>query len=110
MDMQLSAKIILFAPLVGVDPVRFRLAADRREGGDVADHADPVSGAAILSWYIFLTFQGDTQHITVLRFIESGTLSHRMGHPAGPDDGDHAGGGELGFGPRASLFPGLHGA
>lgn len=31
--------------------------------------------AAILSWIVFLTFDGPTEHIQILRFIESGTLS-----------------------------------
>lgn len=30
-----------------------------------------VFPAAILSWYIFLTFDGVTQHITLLRWIEA---------------------------------------
>jgi NADH-quinone oxidoreductase subunit L len=35
--------------------------------------------SAILSWYIFFTLGEDTQHITVLRFIESGSLSTEWG-------------------------------
>ncbi len=35
--------------------------------------------AAILSWYVFLTFDGTTQHITLLRWIESGSLSTDWG-------------------------------
>lgn len=31
--------------------------------------------AAILSWVVFLTFDGVTEHIQILRWIESGTLS-----------------------------------
>jgi NADH-quinone oxidoreductase subunit L len=31
--------------------------------------------AALLSWTLFLTFDGPTEHIQILRFIESGTLS-----------------------------------
>jgi len=31
--------------------------------------------AALLSWVVFLTFDGPTEHIQILRFIESGTLS-----------------------------------
>ena len=31
--------------------------------------------AALLSWLVFLTFDGPTEHIQILRFIESGTLS-----------------------------------
>jgi NADH-quinone oxidoreductase subunit L len=78
MDLQLSAKIILFAPLVGAILCGFgwRLIGER-----AATWATTLIlfVAAILSWYIFLTFQGDTQHITVLRFIESGTLSTEWG-------------------------------
>jgi hypothetical protein len=59
---------------------------------------------------IFLTFDGVTQHITVLRFIESGALSTDWGIRARPSDGDHAGRGELGVGPRPPLFLWLHGA
>ena len=35
--------------------------------------------SANLSWYIFFTLGEDTQHITVLRFIESGSLSTEWG-------------------------------
>ena len=35
--------------------------------------------AAVLSWYVFLTFDGPTQHITLLRWIESGSLSTDWG-------------------------------
>jgi NADH-quinone oxidoreductase subunit L len=35
--------------------------------------------AAVLSWYVFLTFDGETQHITLLRWIESGLLSTDWG-------------------------------
>ncbi|GLT10547.1 NADH-quinone oxidoreductase subunit L [Sulfitobacter porphyrae] len=31
--------------------------------------------AAILSWIVFLTFDGPTEHIEILRFIDSGSLS-----------------------------------
>jgi NADH-quinone oxidoreductase subunit L len=35
--------------------------------------------AAGLSWYVFLTFDGVTQHISLLRWIESGSLSTDWG-------------------------------
>ncbi|MEE9388932.1 MAG: NADH-quinone oxidoreductase subunit L [Paracoccaceae bacterium] len=35
--------------------------------------------SAILSWIIFLTFDGETQHIQILRWIESGSLSTDWG-------------------------------
>ena len=78
MDMQLSAKIILFAPLVGAILCGFGW---RLIGETAATWLTTLVlfVAAILSWYIFLTFQGDTQHITVLRFIESGSLSTDWG-------------------------------
>ncbi|MDB5663976.1 NADH-quinone oxidoreductase subunit L [Cypionkella sp.] len=78
MDLQLSAKIILFAPLVGAILCGFGW---RLIGEKAATWLTTLVlfVAAILSWYIFLTFQGDTQHITVLRFIESGTLSTEWG-------------------------------
>ncbi len=78
MDMQLSAQIILFAPLVGAILCGFGW---RLIGETAATWLTTLLLfiAAILSWYIFLTFQGDTQHITVLRFIESGTLSTEWG-------------------------------
>ena len=78
MDMQLSAKIILFAPLIGAILCGFGW---RLIGEKAATWLATLVlfVAAILSWYIFLTFQGDTQHITVLRFIESGTLSTEWG-------------------------------
>ncbi|WP_235815512.1 NADH-quinone oxidoreductase subunit L [Cypionkella psychrotolerans] len=78
MDMQLSAQIILFAPLVGAILCGFGW---RLIGEKAATWLTTLLlfVGAILSWYIFLTFQGDTQHITVLRFIESGTLSTEWG-------------------------------
>ncbi len=78
MDMQLSAQIILFAPLMGAILCGFGW---RLIGETAATWLTTLLlfVGAILSWYIFLTFQGDTQHITVLRFIESGTLSTEWG-------------------------------
>ena len=35
--------------------------------------------ACVLSWYVFLTFDGVTQHITLMRWIESGSLSTDWG-------------------------------
>ncbi|OYU40535.1 MAG: NADH-quinone oxidoreductase subunit L [Pseudorhodobacter sp. PARRP1] len=76
--MQLSAKIILFAPLVGSILCGFGWRLIGEKAATWLATLILFLGA-VLSWYIFLTFQGDTQHITVLRFIESGTLSTEWG-------------------------------
>ncbi|MFC3179967.1 NADH-quinone oxidoreductase subunit L [Cypionkella sinensis] len=78
MDMQLSAKIILFAPLVGSILCGFGWRLIGEKAATWLATLILFLGA-VLSWYIFLTFQGDTKHITVLRFIESGTLSTEWG-------------------------------
>ncbi len=70
--------IILFAPLVGSLICGFGWRFIGERAGQVLT-TGLLFLAAVLSWYIFLTFQGDTQHITVLRFIESGTLSTEWG-------------------------------
>ncbi len=67
------ATIILFAPLIGALICGFgwRLIGER--AGQVITTA-LVFLAAALSWYIFLTFDGETQRIVLMRWIESGTL------------------------------------
>jgi NADH-quinone oxidoreductase subunit L len=72
------ATIILFAPLIGSILCGFGW---RFIGEKAATWLATLVLflAAILSWYIFLTFDGETQHITVLRFIESGSLSTEWG-------------------------------
>jgi NADH-quinone oxidoreductase subunit L len=72
------AQIILFAPLIGAILCGFgwRLIGERP--AQILTTA-LVFLAAILSWVIFLTFDGETQNITVLRFIESGALSTEWG-------------------------------
>jgi NADH-quinone oxidoreductase subunit L len=72
------ATIILFAPLIGAILCGFGW---RLIGEKAATWLATLIlfMAAILSWYIFLTFDGETQHITVLRFIESGSLSTEWG-------------------------------
>ncbi|MFC6638494.1 NADH-quinone oxidoreductase subunit L [Sulfitobacter sp. JBTF-M27] len=65
---------ILFAPLVGAIIAGFGW----KIIGEVA--AQWISTgllflAAALSWVVFLTFEGPTEQIQILRFIESGTLS-----------------------------------
>ncbi|MGC3936627.1 NADH-quinone oxidoreductase subunit L [Roseobacter sp. EG26] len=66
--------IILFAPLVGALLCGFGW----RLFGETAAMWIATSllfVSAILSWLVFLTFDGTTEQIQILRFIESGTLS-----------------------------------
>jgi NADH-quinone oxidoreductase subunit L len=65
--------IILLAPLVGALICGFfwRLIGERT--GQIVSTA-LLFLAAGLSWYVFLTFDGVTQHISLLRWIESGSL------------------------------------
>ena len=67
------ATIILFAPLIGALICGFGWRLIGEKAGQVITTALVFLGAA-LSWYIFLTFGGETQHITLFRWIESGTL------------------------------------
>jgi NADH-quinone oxidoreductase subunit L len=62
-----------FRPIDRGPDLRLRLASDRREGRAGLTTALLFLGAA-LSWYIFLTFDGETQQIVLMRWIESGTL------------------------------------
>ena len=70
--------IILLAPLVGALICGFfwRLIGERT--GQIISTA-LLFLAAGLSWYVFLTFDGVTQHISLLRWIESGSLSTDWG-------------------------------
>jgi NADH-quinone oxidoreductase subunit L len=70
--------VILLAPLVGALICGFfwRLIGER--SGQIIS-TGLLFLAAILSWYVFLTFDGLTQHIVLLRWIESGTLSTDWG-------------------------------
>ena len=72
------ATIILFAPLIGALICGFGWRLIGEKAGQVITTALVFLGAA-LSWYIFLTFSGETQHITLLRWIESGTLGSEWG-------------------------------
>ncbi len=67
------ATIILFAPLIGALICGFGWRLIGEKAGQVIT-TSLVFLAAALSWTIFLTFDGETQHITILRWIESGTL------------------------------------
>ncbi|MEW9919173.1 NADH-quinone oxidoreductase subunit L [Marimonas sp. MJW-29] len=65
---------ILFAPLVGAIIAGFGW----KIIGETAAQwiaTGLLFLAAILSWVVFLSFEGPTEHIQILRFIESGTLS-----------------------------------
>ncbi len=70
--------VILLAPLVGALICGFfwRLIGERT--GQIISTA-LLFLAAGLSWYVFLTFDGVTQHISLLRWIESGSLSTDWG-------------------------------
>ncbi|MCV3272456.1 NADH-quinone oxidoreductase subunit L [Roseobacter sinensis] len=66
--------IILFAPLVGALLCGFGW----RIFGETAAlwiSTSLLFVSAVLSWVVFLTFDGTTEQIQILRFIESGTLS-----------------------------------
>jgi NADH-quinone oxidoreductase subunit L len=66
--------IILFAPLVGALICGFGW----RVIGEAAAQWTATGLlflAALLSWVVFLTFDGETRQIEILRWIESGTLS-----------------------------------
>jgi NADH-quinone oxidoreductase subunit L len=65
--------IILFAPLVGALICGFGWRLIGEKAGQVIATA-LVFLAAALSWWIFLTFDGETQRIVLLRWIESGTM------------------------------------
>jgi NADH-quinone oxidoreductase subunit L len=65
--------IILFAPLIGALICGFGWRLIGEKAGQVIATALLFLGAA-LSWYIFLTFDGETQQIVLMRWIESGTL------------------------------------
>lgn len=66
--------IILFAPLVGALVGGFGW---RVIGEKPAQYLTTglLFLAAILSWIVFLTFDGTTEQVTILRWIESGSLS-----------------------------------
>ncbi|MCU0827581.1 MAG: NADH-quinone oxidoreductase subunit L [Tabrizicola sp.] len=65
--------IILFAPLVGALICGFGWRLIGEKAGQVIATA-LIFLAAALSWWIFLTFDGETQRIVLMRWIESGTM------------------------------------
>jgi len=70
--------IILFAPLVGALITGFGWKLIGEKTGQILATA-LVMLAAVLSWVVFLGFDGETQHITVLRWIDSGSLGAEWG-------------------------------
>ncbi|MGV6811392.1 MAG: NADH-quinone oxidoreductase subunit L [Brevirhabdus sp.] len=66
--------IILFAPLVGAIIAGFGWRIIGEKGAQVVS-TGLLFLAAALSWIVFVTFDGVTQQIPILRFIESGTLA-----------------------------------
>jgi len=67
------ATIILLAPLLGALICGFGWRLIGEKAGQVIT-TSLVFLAAALSWWIFLTFDGETQRIVLMRWIESGTL------------------------------------
>ncbi len=68
------ATIILFAPLIGALICGFGWRLIGEKAGQVIATA-LLFLAALLSWYIFLTFDGEMRQIVLLRWIESGSLA-----------------------------------
>ena len=66
-------KIILFAPLVGALIGGFGWRVISEKGAQILT-TGLLFLAAFLSWVVFLGFDGQTQHIEILRWIESGSL------------------------------------
>ncbi|MGB0556600.1 MAG: NADH-quinone oxidoreductase subunit L, partial [Paracoccaceae bacterium] len=69
------AKIILFAPLLGalIGGFGWRIIGEK---GAQWVTTGLLFLAAVLSWIVFLGLDAsDTQHISILRWVESGTLS-----------------------------------
>ncbi len=66
--------IILFAPLIGAILCGFGWRLIGEKAGQIIA-TGLLFLAAALSWYVFLTFDGVTQHIPLMRWIESGSLA-----------------------------------
>jgi len=65
--------IILFAPLIGALICGFGWRLIGEQAGQVIT-TGLVFLAAFLSWVIFLTFDGETQQVVIMRWIDSGSL------------------------------------
>ena len=65
--------IILFAPLIGALICGFGWRLIGEQAGQVIT-TGLVFLAAFLSWVIFLTFDGETQQVVLMRWIDSGSL------------------------------------
>jgi len=72
------ATIILLAPLIGALICGFGWRLIGEKAGQVIATSF-IFLAAALSWWIFLTFDGETQRIVLMRWIESGTLGSEWG-------------------------------
>jgi NADH-quinone oxidoreductase subunit L len=72
------ATIILFAPLIGALICGFGWRLIGEQAGQIIA-TSLVFLAALLSWVIFLGPIDETQHIVILRWIESGSLSTEWG-------------------------------
>lgn len=66
--------IVLFAPLVGAIIAGFGWRVIGEKGAQYLT-TGLLFLAAILSWVLFLTHDGQTHHVTILRWIDSGSLS-----------------------------------
>ncbi|ATG47417.1 NADH-quinone oxidoreductase subunit L [Celeribacter ethanolicus] len=66
--------IVLFAPLVGAIVAGFGWRVIGEKGAQYLT-TGLLFLAAILSWVLFLTHDGQTHHVTILRWIDSGSLS-----------------------------------
>nr|WP_319250389.1 NADH-quinone oxidoreductase subunit L [uncultured Celeribacter sp.] len=66
--------IILFAPLVGALIGGFGWRVIGEKGAQYLT-TGLLFLAAILSWVLFLTFDGTTEHVTILRWVDVGSLS-----------------------------------
>ncbi len=65
---------LIFAPLVGALVAGFGWRIIGQKGSEYLTTA-LLFLSALLSWIIFLTLPGETQHITIFRWISSGSLS-----------------------------------
>ena len=72
------ATIIFFAPLIGALICGFGWRIIGERAAQIFTTA-MIFLAAILSWVIFLTFDGETSRIVILRWIESGSFAAEWG-------------------------------